>query len=371
MIGLTVNGSPFTDFMSASVTIALDTLSNDFSFTASAVSDFPPLKQGDAVKVTVDNETVLTGYIDEVSGMDAEGQHVITYTGRDRTGDFVDSQVGIINDLRTGNTLTLKKLIELTVSHLGQTLKVIDTVNPEPFSQTEDIVSPRIGTNAFEFVLKYAQKRQALLSSTPEGNILITQSSPTDSNGVVQSIRGAGDNNVLTQNWTIDASVRFNKYIHRGQLDPIALNFAGVSSSADVSDQSGVATDSDVRVGRQMVNVDGREGSLAYSSESLAQRAKWSKQLAKAKSIRYNCIVQGHQMPQGGLWTVNSLVQVNSDVADISRKMLVNAVTFSQGEGQPTMTSLEFVEKNVYTIDEKLTSSKKVGNGAGAFSSLG
>lgn len=367
MIELIVNGNPYTDFTTASVTLSLEAMANDFTFTASAVNDFPPLKQGDKVEVIVDELTVLTGYIDEVTGQDSEGNHLVTYTGRDKTGDFIDSSINIIDDLRANETLTLKSLIESVISHLGQDLEVIDTLNPEPFNKAEDFVSPKVGQNAFEFVIKYAKKRQALLSSDGNGNILITQSIPVDSGATVQSLRGSDSNNILVQNWKIDASKTFNKYIHRGQLDPRALNFAGESSVEGVENQGGESVNANVRPGRQNVQVE----TESYSSEQLVNRAKWANQLASAKATRFTCAVRNHQKPEGGLWDVNTLVQVNSDVANISRKMLINTVTFQQGEGQPTITTLELVEKNVYTIDEKLAAQRPVGDFADAFSSLG
>lgn len=375
MIKIVVNGTPYTDFLSASVTVSLETMANDFSITTSAVGNFPPLRQGDEVEILVDDTKVLTGYVAEVSGQEREGAHSVTYSGRDKTSDLIDSQINIINDLRASDSLTLKRIIETVISHLGSMLKVVDELSPAAFNEAEDIVAPKVGQGALELIMAYARKRQALLSSTGDGDVLITQSSPTDSGAVVQRIEGAGDNNILTQNWSIQASKRFNTYIRRGQLDPAALNYAGDTSSEAIEDQSGTATDSTVRSGRQNVkvesNVSSPYGQLSYSSEQLANLALWSKQLAKAQSTRFNCTVKGHQMPDGGLWLVNTLVQVNSDTADISRKMLLNSITFSDGDNQPEISSLEFVERDVYTINERILAQQPKGSLYDAYSSLG
>jgi len=172
------------------------------------------------------------------------------------------------------------------------------------------------------------------------------------------------------------ASLGFNKCIRRGQLDPSAFNFGGASDSKTIEDQGGEAVDSGVRTGRQSVKVEsditskgafGAKRTLSYSSEQLKDRAKCASQLAQAKASRVMCTVQGHQMPLGGVWGVNTLAQVNSDTADINRKMLVNTLTFSQGEGRPTVTAIEFVERNVYTINEKILSQRPAGTALGAF----
>ncbi len=368
MIEIIVNGTPYTDFIDATVNVSLESMANDFTFTASAVGDFPPLKQGDAVVVIVDRIKVLTGFIDEVSGQDQEGSHLITYTGRDKTGDFLDSQINVINDIRATENLTLKRLIEAVISHLGLDLQVVDNLDPAPYNEAEDIIAPEVGQNAFEFITNYAKKRQALLSSDGDGNIFITQSSPVDSGAVVQRLRGADDNNILTQNWVINASRLFNKYIHRGQLDPRALNFAGESDTETVENQSGEAVNSDVRTGRQSVKVE----TDSYSSAQLKDRAQWTSQLSDAQATRFTCTVRGHQKPGDmGLWETNTLVQVNSDTANISRKMLINSIAFSQGEGRPTISTIEFVERNVYTINDKILSQRPTGSLNDAFKALG
>lgn len=367
MIEWVINGTPFTDFVEGSVTSSLTSMANDFRFVASAVGTFPPFKQGDPVVARVDGETVLTGFIDEVSGSDSEGSHVVAYSGRDRTGDFLDSQINVIDDIQASDALTLQRIIRIVLDHLGSGLQVLDAFGPPPFNQAEDIVTPEAGESAFDFVSKYAKKRQALLSSTGDGDILITQSEPTDSGAVVQRLSGSDSNNILRQSWTINATTLHNKYVHRGQLDPRALNFTGGASVENLENQSGQFTNSDARAGRQFVKVEGE----SYGSDQLTDRAKWTGQLAKARATRFSCTVRGHQMPAGGIWEVNTLVQVNSDVADISRKMLLDSLTFSESENGPTITSLELVEANVYTINQQLLSQRPAGRQNDVFSSVG
>lgn len=367
MIELLVNGTPYTDFTYIGVNVSIESLANDFSFTASAVNAFPPFKQGDSVIIKVGGETKLTGYIDEISGSDAEGGHAINYSGRDRTGDLVDSQINKIDELRPNNTLTLKKIIEIVLDHIELDIDVIDTVNPAVFNVAEDRIDPQVGSNAFDFLLPLARKRQVILTSTPEGNLLITQSEPIDSGATLQSLRGSDSNNILSQSWSVNGSAVFNKYIHRGQLDPRALNFAGSSGVGSAENQGAEVTYPEIRQGRQRVVVE----SESYSNEQLQNRAKWAKQLTKAQAVRFNCAVRGHKDQNGNLWDINTLVQINSDVANITRKMLINTITFSQGEGQPTITNLQFVEKNVYTINERLLSQKPAGSQNDIFSTLG
>ncbi len=363
MITVKINGAPYIDFVSKSVQVALNQVSNSFSLVASAVDGYPPLRQGDKVAIDVDGVLVLTGEIDEVDGSVAEGQHLVTYTGRDKTADLIDSQLDNLADLRASNSLTLKRVIETVLGHIKLNIDVEDELNPAPFNDAEDILSPRPGQGALEFVIGYCRKRQALLSSTGEGNLLIAQSRPADSGAVLESLLNSDTNNVLSQSWRVEASQLFNRYVRKGQLDPRALNFAGESSAKTVESQSGQTVDSDVRLGRQQVVVE----SESYSSEQLKDRSKWAKRQAQAKAVQFNCVVKGHSHSNGTVWVPNTLVQVNSEYADISRPMLLQNVTFSEGEGQPTTTSLEFVEKYVYAIAERLTNQRPVGSQNDAF----
>ncbi len=363
MIELEVNGTPYTKFVSASVTLAVDTMANDFTFVASSVKDFPPFKDGDPVKCIIDGVQVLDGYIDGIDGTEAEGSHLVTYSGRDRTMDFIDSDIEVINDIRATGNLTLKRLIEIVIEHLKQDLKVIDEFNPPPFNAAEDIAAPKVGQKALEFVSFYAMKRQALLSSDKDGNILITQSSPTSSGETLKS-DGSGNDNIISQSWSKKSRELFSKYINKGQLDPLALNLTPSPDIAGVQAQSGEVIQSGVRVGRQRVTVEKK----GYSSAQLADRSKWSRQLAKSRATKFNCVVFGHSKPKGGIWRENEVSLIISLAADITSEMLSNSVTFSEPEGSPAVTTLEFVEKDVYTIDSKIQSQKIAGSQLDAFS---
>jgi len=364
MIELAVNQQPYTDFTSASVTLALDALSNDFSFTASAVGGYPPFRTGDSVQCYVDGEQVLDGYIDGTSGNESEGNHLITYIGRDRTQDFVDSDINVINDIRAGGNLTLKQIIEIVIKNIGSSLVVVEEFTTPPFNEAEDIIAPKVGQNAFDFVNGYARKRQALLTSNANGDIVITSSESTFSGQTLQS-DGKGNDNIIDQSWTTETPQRFNTYINRGQQDPIALNAVPDPDKATIQSQDNQTIDGVVRFGRQKVTVE----SKGYSNEQLKLRSEWSKQLADAQSTKFNCVVRDHSKINGKIWAINELTLINSLAADITQYMLANVITFSESEGQPTTTAIEFVQRDVYTIESNLASQNKTGSQQDAFTS--
>ena len=358
-INLEVNGVEYTNFTRATVSIAFDTLANDFAFQAvMPAGEKLPFKGGESCTVTVDGVLVLTGSIENIEGSFSSGMHNISIAGRDRTGDLIDSSVDVIDDLR--GELTLKQIIEKVIAHIGSDLLVVDEANPKPFNKAEDIISPQPGDNAFEIIEEYAQKRQVLLSSNAEGNIVITNSTATPSGAVLQNALEATTNNILSASWSYSTTNLFNKYIQKGQLDPVALSFGESTSDNGVIAQDGEAIDSNIRAGRQLVMVSDK----GFSQGQLQTRADWSKKIRTARSYPYACTSHSFKNSAGDVWALNTLVTVFDEFADIDRALLLNTATFSYGP-EGSVSELGFVEENAYEL--LTTEPKPVGTNQDSF----
>ena len=344
-IELEVNGTSYTNFTRAGVSLALDTMANDFSFeTVMPAGEQLPRKGGDECSVIVDGELVLTGGIENITGRYTAEQHSISVTGRDRTKDFIDSSISAIDDMRA--PITLKQIIEKVVAHIGSDLSVVDLAALSSFNKAEDIVTPQPGENAFQFVEGYAQKRQVLLTSNAAGDIVITNSKATPSGGVLQNELKSTTNNILESSWSYMTGNLFNKYIQKGQLDPVALNIGASTSAEGVISQLGETTDTGVRAGRQLVMLAAK----GFSKEQLQTRAEWSKKIRQARSVAYSCTVQGFRNSAGNLWTTNTLVSIFDVFADIDRDLLLNSIQFMYSTQTGSTTLLGFVEAGAYEL---------------------
>lgn len=345
---LEINGIQYTNFTSAECSIRLDALSNTFRFDAAAPNGEPlPFKVGDACRVIVDGEKVLTGFVEIINVSYDGSEHSISVMGRDKTADLLDSTVDIIDDLN-GENLTLKGVIEAVIKQLGLSLIVIDQAKPKPFSYAEDIVAPESGDNAFEFIEKYARKRHVLLTSNADGNIVIATNSGVKAAGAVQHIIGASDNNVLSSEFSNDATGRFNFYKFASQLNPVALNNAGDVGLASLVAQSGGVFDKYIRTGRQLVITS----EASFSDENCGQRARWEADIRKARGLMYSADVAGYRVGvnTGELWETNKLYQIVDDFAQEIDLMLCNSVTFSLDLDRGSMTSLGFLGRTAYTL---------------------
>jgi len=93
-ISISVNGQAFENFTSASVSIALDSISGSFNFTAvSTKGQLLPFRNGDACQILVDGEAVIDGFIEKLDYTYNAKSHSITVSGRDKTADLIDSTI--------------------------------------------------------------------------------------------------------------------------------------------------------------------------------------------------------------------------------------------------------------------------------------
>lgn len=345
---LEVGGIRYDNFISAQCSLRLDSLADSFNFEAVNPDGANlPFKGGELCRVYVDGELVLTGHIEIVAVVYDGDSHSITIQGRSKPADLLDSTLGIIDDV-IGEGLTLKGLLEKIINHLSLDFSVIDEVNPAPFNAAEDIAAPEPGDSAFSFIEKYARKRQVLLTSSPDGNILITTNSGINAEGKLQHIIGATDNNILSSSFSYDTTGRYNAYRLASQLNPIPLNLTGDSDLAPLVNQGGGVFDTDIRKSRQLVIVS----EAPFSDTECERRARWEADVRKARGLLYSATVPYFR--EGGLtgeiWRLNRIYQVVDDFIGKIEPMLCNSVTFSLDIDSGRNTQIGLIGRNAYRL---------------------
>lgn len=348
-IQLEVDGIRYDNFESANIEIRMDALCRTFGFSAVAAGGVPlPFRGGEAARAYVNGKKVLTGWIEVVDVSYDSRIHMINVSGRDKTGDLLDSTISKISDLRA--PITLKEVIEKVIDHIGADIKVVDEVEPPPFEESQDLIAPEPGDNAFKFIEKLSRKRQVILRSNPSGDVVIAKGEPGRGSGAVQHIIGAEDNNVLASNFSFDTTGRFNSYQFASQLNPAVLNLAGKIGLDSVANQGGGASDPDVRSGRQLVLV----AEAPFSNDQNEARAKWEANIRKARGLVYSATVPGFAVDGGqgnDLWDVAKVYPIHDDYVGKVEPMLCNTVTFTLDSNSGSQTSLGFVDRKAYTLE--------------------
>ena len=356
MITLEVSGIRYTDFEGASVSFSMDTFSREFSFSATAAEGNPlPFKGGEACKVFVDGDQVLSGYIDIVSGGYDSRSHSIDILGRGKTSDLFDST---LDSLELSSEISMEDAIKAAINQLGVDISVANNAgNIAIFNKAEDEIGASVGDGAFDFIETLARKRQVILNEDEFGDISINRAKKDRYSEKLQNIISSDENNIKSASFNYDLTGIYREYIVKSQQNTAALNFSGVSDLASVTSQSGRSSSSQTRAGRQLAFV----AEKASGNEQLTSRAVWESNIRRARSREYIAIVVGQKASTGEKWETNKIISVNDQFAGIKEDMLINRVTFITSKDDGNITELVLIDKDAYTPNPADSLSDSVG----------
>jgi prophage tail gpP-like protein len=348
-VKIEVDGNVLSGFVESEVTASLDDGARTFTFTAAtdSVEDIG-LRSGQACRVFVDDERILTGFIEVLAVQGEGGENEVSYTGRDKVADLIDSTIGPLSDLKP--PLSLAQLCGAVISQIGADIDVVDRTGGQLklFEAASDLPSPESGVTAFDFIEKMCRKRQAIASSTSFGNLLLFRGEGIGSGGgvLVNRVRGA-DNNLISYEASFDQTGRFNLYRSVGQSNLLALSNTGGVTAGQVVNRKGQISDGEIRAGRQMALVS--EGS--FGSTDGEARATWERNVRRARGRRYSATVAGYRNSAGNVWEIGTLADVDCQFSGIQAEMMIAKTTFSLTTDGGSRTTLELVEKNAYTLE--------------------
>lgn len=342
MIILEIDGVSYTGFTSANLNRDIEALAGDFNFTATAeaTKNFP-IKRMSSVVIKINDIVKLTGYVEKISVSYDNGSHTINISGRDKTSVLIDSSV--YGTRKFNAPTTLIKIIEKIISDLGADLKVINKTN-----ETLKIKTPceaEVAANAFEFLDEQAKKLGCLLTTDGEGNVIIIRAN-TDkiTSTKLQNIKGA-ENNILSCSFDLDDSQRFKKYKVIGQQIP-TLDMANFN----VTSSKGEATDNDCILNKKLIIHPETDVDILDAKK----RAQWEANVRRARSLKYNCTVQGWEYEAGKLWDFNKSIMVQDDFCDIEQDMLIKSVSYTLDESSGSKTEISLLVPDAYTLEAEL-----------------
>lgn len=345
---LEVDGVPFSNFLSFSVSRSIETFAGTFSFTASdADRKLFPIKLGSKVRATINGKPVLTGWVEAISPSVDAGSHSVDIQGRDVTGDIIDSTLNA-GSVELVPPVTLADIINKVQSVVGTRLKVVNNVQGLSAYTPEEIVSCKAGDGAFAFLEKFARTRQVLLNTDGAGNITISRNSKERLEFSLVNRKDGIGNNVLSSSAKYDNSQRFNRYLVVSQSNLVGSNEYGIPNLDDlIATISAPVIDSEIRSSRVLYLISEKNASSGQAKD----RAIWECNVRKARSRTYSAKVDGVTVPgTTDPFPVNRLVQVYDEDAGISATMLIKSVSFSVSPSGEE-TSLELINKDSYTLE--------------------
>jgi prophage tail gpP-like protein len=344
-----INGIVYKNFVTARVTRSMRTLLGDFEFIATAnTANVLPLKVGDQVKILADGATVMTGYADPLEIEYSVGSHSFSVSGRDIAQDLVDSTLKGAKNFSGG---TLTNLIEKVIANLGIPIKVINNVTGlEPF---ESISSATVDQRAFEFLESYSRKRQVLLTTDSDSNIVITRTATELSGIYLNHVKFDAErlNNILSARISFNNTNRFNTYQARGNDNPsLGDSFSITSTPEEIVSIKSSAVDSKIRSTRFFEFT--AEESMRASD--LGKRAQWEANIRRANSFSYTCVIQGYSDSFGNVWKPNTLVVVDDQFMGVQSKLLISDVVFMYDRRNGSTTELTLTLPDAFSVQAEL-----------------
>ncbi|ELM3734795.1 phage baseplate assembly protein [Edwardsiella piscicida] len=343
---LTVSGLQWDGWTEMSITNSLDAIAGEFDLTVTTQwSDAAPrtIKEGLACTVTIGEDTVLTGYIDDfIPSYDAENVS-IRVMGRDKTGDLVDSSV--VHKSGQWKGIRLEQLASEIARPYGITV-INETHTGDAFAS----VVLEQGETGFELLDRLAKQRGVLLTSNANGQLVITRASQKRAS--VALVLGE---NILAARGRFSWRERASQYIIKGSTSAGGATWD--DQPAAVVGGRQVSID-DAEINRYRPKILVNEDSLTVGGAST--RGEWykSRMLGEANVTEITVAGWREQGDVGPLWQKNRLIDIRDPIQNLDTTWLIKTVTFSEGDGG-RITVLALVPPESLNLPESKEKGKK------------
>lgn len=327
-----------------------------------------PLIPGAPMQILIGQTPVMSGYIDKLDVSVSNEDRTMSISGRDLTGDLVDSSALSETKKNQFQNITMLNLAKHYCS-LYDIPVVDETKDPgKPFA----LFTVKQGETVFEVLERAAKLRGFLLVSgfrgTPKRmSLVITNRAggnvdlPSIKNlkqehdflaqakQLVKETKSDADiqqgGNILFASASYDDTERFQQYVVKGQSKG-SDNMWGLAVTAPTA----VAFDQGIKRFRPLIVI--AEGNVSVLD--CQKRAAWESTNRAAKACEVSVTVQGWFKPDGELWDVNTLVSVDAGFVGIQsgQNMLVKSVTFTKDD-RGTLATLKLTRPDAF--NPKLT----------------
>lgn len=305
-VRLEVDGTLYGGWTSIAITRGLEQLAGTFDL--SVTERWPgqaaprPVNLGAACRVLVDNEPVITGYVDDVAIAYSATDHTVTISGRDKTGDLVDC-CPPSTQLKGA---TLAALASSLAAPFG--IGVVDKAGTGAVPH----IKTNPGDTVFEILEQLARAKGVLLTTDGRGQLVITRAG-----GDAAPVALELGKNIREGKATFSMRERFSSVTVVGQSSATST-----WNGAAVSQQKTVVTDAGVPRHRPLVLVAEQEHQGAH------ERAQWEVNVRYGKGNTATYTVYGWKAG-GKLWTPNTRVSIRDAFSGLDVSWLIGSVRWT------------------------------------------
>lgn len=287
-----------------------------------------PIRPGEECQILIDDQPIITGYVDDV-GIDYDAEsHSVNVSGRDRTGDLVDCSAPPTQ----WSQHTLLDGARRLAKPFGIDVKAeVDVGARFPW------LTNNPGDTVFDTLDAAAKIRAVLLISDGLGGLVITRASK-EPLGVTLAL---GDN-VLACSASFSHKDRFKDYSVLGQRSGWGDTVYGLAAAQP----SGKSTDSYIKRYRPLTIVADKPVDIGGART----RAEWERNVRYGRSQSIAYTVQGWTYAPGKLWPINRLIQVWDKFLGFEEvERLITGVTFTL-DANGTRTELALMPREAFEL---------------------
>lgn len=298
------------------------------------------LRAGDACSVLMDDELLITGFIDVHSASISDSDHTVSVSGRSRTADLVDcSAVHTPGNFKKQNLLMIANTLTKPFG--------VSTVLGDSATAAQSIEKFELnnGETVFGAIERAARKQQYLVTDNAAGELVLAQAGTSAYSFPLSGWTAA--------TFTADYSGRHSIYIAKAQQH--GANFSDPLEAARVP---GTVTDS--AIGRYRPLIVRPEGSTSRAEAT--KRLRWQANRDIGESLRMTATMSGFRNPDGDIWQKNRLVYVYDRALGIDHQLLIEGVRFNLSEQTGSTTELQLVHPGAYApepVESGSTSGKR------------
>lgn len=322
MVNLKIGSDIYPYWQTVEITKHIETIASSFSLSVAEVSGKDlskfPVSINDPAVIEIENEAVISGFIDSLDLSFSKNTQNVMLTGRDNTATLVDCSVS----LKQGEFLnqSLQQIAETICNPLGVPVRADLPGKIHRFK-----INP--GETAFEALDRAAKYQGVLLRPDGLGNLVAARVGESVSASAL--IEGQ---NILNASLNLDGSNRFSEYTVKSQ------SFNGENINVEASSRDNLGRY------RPLTIISGEQIDKTQANTL----AEWEAAVRAARSFSLTIETPDWRDASGKLWDVGKLVRVISPRLSIDANLLIKGVRFSKSLRQGILSTLDLTLPNAY-----------------------
>lgn len=340
---LLVGGMRYGGWTSISITRTIESISGSFDLTIYdkwVGRDIAwPIVEGDACRVLIDDQLVISGYVDHRQmSIDSTGRR-LSFAGRDKSGQVVDCSP-IMEHWQLRNK-SVEDISSIIAGKFGVGVSVQSGLDLGPILKKFAITPGETGWSAMQRLL---EQSGAIAISDGDGGIIITRAGSDRAHDAL--VQGG---NIVSASVDYSMQSRYARYVVSSQIQG-----SGDSQHTNVL---ATAIDNEVTIQTRTAYLISQSRNAVYAQ----RRAGWEAKQRAASSETVSITVRGWTQSDGSLWPINSICTVRCNAIGVDGDMLIASLTHGLSN-DGISTSIRLVRPDAFLPEPSIPQNRSTGS---------